>query len=166
MRQWGSSEEQHIEQSKSHWSVLAEAGADGHGHEIAELSNVQVFDDLRHGPNWGHFVRRWDDFASVNAGKKFAEGAQAELFHCKVEWVIPKGKDPDLHDERKWVLKVDLKKGTFLRNLQSQLPQGLLQFYDVRTKNLRSPTPRVPRYPCQVNCGVLLEDGRFGFLME
>ena len=63
------------------------------------------------------------------------------------------------------VLKV-FKKGTFLRHLKSQLPQGLLQFCAAERKNWRSPTPKVfPRYQCEVYCGTLLEDGRFAFLM-
>jgi serine/threonine protein kinase len=51
--------------------------------------------------------------------------------------------------------------------LQSQLPQGLLQLHVENMENLRSPTPEeFPRYFCKVYRGILLEDGRFGFLME
>ena len=65
-----------------------------------------------------------------------------------------------------WVLKV-FKKETFLRHLESQLPQGLLQFHAAERKNWRSSTPKVlSRYLCEVFHGTLLEDGRFAFLME
>ena len=57
---------------------------------------------------------------------------------------------------RKWVLKVS-KKGTFLRNLQSLLPQGLLRFHVAFMKNLRFSTPMLlRRYQCGVICGTLL----------
>ena len=99
-------------------------------------------------------------------GEKFAEGAQAELFHCHVKWGNPKYNEWDLEKGVKWVLKV-FKKGTFLHHLKSQLPQGLLQFHAVERKNWRSPTPKVlSRYLCEVFHGTLLEDGRFAFLKE
>ena len=98
-------------------------------------------------------------------GEKFAEGAQAELFHCHVKWGNPKGNEDDLERGREWVLKV-FKKGTFLRHLKSQLPQGLLQFHAVERIHWRSPTPKlVPRYSARVYFGTLLEDGRLAFLM-
>jgi hypothetical protein len=59
------------------------------------------------------------------------------------------------------------KKGTFLKHLQSQLPQGLLQNHVEDMENWRSPTPELfPRYFCKVLRGILLENGRFAFLME
>jgi len=71
-----------------------------------------------------------------------------------------------LREGCEYVLKV-FKKGTFLKHLQSQLPQGLLQIHAEEMRNLRSPTPEdFPRYFCKVIHGILLEDGRFAFLME
>ena len=160
----GRSVEEQIEQSKTHWSVLAEFNND-EGEEAAEVGNVKEFEELQRHPLWGGFFYTFNqgDGDTLEVGEKFAEGAQAELFHCHVKWADSKMNEDDLG--RAWVLKV-FKKGTFLRHLKSQLPQGLLQFRAAQMKNWMSPTPKVlPRYSCEVYNGILLEDGRFAFLM-
>ena len=160
--------EEQIEQSKVHWSLLAEFN-DGEGEEEAEVSNVRVFEELQRHPVWGTFFVKFNDgegSTMMEMGEKFAEGAQAELFHCHVKWPNPEMNEEDVKKGIEWVLKV-FKKGTFLHHLKSQLPQGLLQFHAALMKNWGSPTPKVfKRYQCSVFGGTLLEDGRFAFLME
>ena len=158
--------EERIEQSKVHWSVLAESN-DGEGEEEAEVSNVKELEELQRHPVWGTFFHKFNhcNGCTLEVGEKFAEGAQGELFHCHVKWGNSKMNEEDLKKGTKWALKV-FKKGTFLHDLKSQLSQGLLQFHAAEMKNWRSPTPKVlPRYQCTVFRGTLLEDGRFAFLM-
>ena len=162
----GRSVEEQIEQSKVHWSALAEFN-DSKGEEEAEVSNVKEFEELQCHPVWGTFFLKFNqgDGNTLEVGEKFAEGGQAELFHCHVKWANPILNEEDVEKGTEWVLKV-FKKGTFLRHLKSQLPQGLLQFYAADRKNWRSPKPKVlPRYYSEVYPGTLLEDGRFAFLM-
>jgi serine/threonine protein kinase len=98
-------------------------------------------------------------------GEKFAEGGQAELYEVHVKWQNRRNNEEDVRWGRQHVLKV-FKKGTFLRDLQSQLPQRLLQHRAESIANWNSPTPKVfPRFYCSVYHGTLLEDGRFAFLM-
>ena len=137
------------------------------GEEEAEVSNVKEFEELQRHPVWGDFFYKFNqgDGSTLEVGEKFAEGGQAELFHCHIKWANPILNEDDLEKGTEWVLKV-FKKGTFLRHLKSQLPQGFLQFFAADRKNWRSPTPKVlPRYYCEVYPGTLLEDGRFAFLM-
>lgn len=56
----------------------------------------------------------------------FAEGAQAELFEVQVKWRDPEYYDEVLEEGRDNVAKV-FRKGTPLRILQLQWPQGILQ---------------------------------------
>ncbi|KAG0587194.1 hypothetical protein KC19_2G147400 [Ceratodon purpureus] len=64
------------------------------------------------------------------------------------------------------VMKV-FKKGTFLRDLKSQLLHGLVQFHEEDQEIFRSPTPKPrPRFICRVLQGMLLKNGQFAFLME
>jgi serine/threonine protein kinase len=99
-------------------------------------------------------------------GEKFAEGGQAELYEVHVKWQNRRNNEEDVRWGRQHVLKV-FKKGTFLRDLQSQLPQRLLQHRAESIANWNSPTPKVfPRFYCSVYHGTLLEDGRFAFLMQ
>jgi serine/threonine protein kinase len=101
----------------------------------------------------------------LEVGKKFAEGGQAELYNAHVTWRNTRNNEMVLKVEREYVVKV-FKKGTFLKHLQSQLPQGLLKQHVEDMENLRSPTPEVfPRFFCRILRGILLKDGRFGFLM-
>jgi hypothetical protein len=68
------------------------------------------------------------DCGELVMGKKFAEGGHAELYEAHVKWWYPEGNEEDLRDGREYVLKV-FKKGTFLKHLKSQLPQGLLKVH-------------------------------------
>ena len=166
--------EEQIERSKSHWSLLADQsdGLSDHD-EVAEESNVEVFQNLQRHPAWGEFFWSFggdgmsEEYGGeLRVGEKFAEGGQAELFLAHVTWRNPKYNERDLENGREWVVKV-FKKGTFLRHLQRQLPLGYLQFHADEWKNLKSPTPkRFPRFYCDVMRGTLLKDGRFAFLME
>ncbi|KAG0627611.1 hypothetical protein M758_2G215200 [Ceratodon purpureus] len=164
--------EQQIEQSKSHWSHLTEFDSDSSDEEDVEADNMKVFLALQSHPNWGVFFRtfgyeteEWKSSGSLEMGHKFAEGGQAELFHANVTW--SKSEDNEWHRDHgtEWVLKV-FKKGTRLRHLQSHWPHGMLKFKEEDYANWRSPTPKeLPRFFCYVEGGILLEDGRFAFLM-
>ena len=164
----GWSVEEQIEQSKTHWSERAEFN-DSEGEEEAEASNVKEFEELQRHPAWGDFFLKFNQGggrSTMKMGEKFAEGGQAELFHCHVKWANPKANEDDLKNRTKWVLKV-FKKGTFLHQLKSQFPEGLLQFHAAHRKNYESPAPKLfPRYQSSVYGGTLLEDGRFAFLMR
>ncbi|KAG0603320.1 hypothetical protein M758_10G084400 [Ceratodon purpureus] len=192
-----SSVQQQIERSKVHWSTLADQSSGGLGEEVlqlqrhptccpffntfcmaeeegeAEKSNKQEFLELQRHPTWGHFFMTFygdDDNLYDNGGlvvgEKFAEGGQAELFHAKVTWWHPKGNEEDEREGVEYVVKV-FKKGTFLRDLKSQLPHGLLQFHVEYMEDYESPTPKVmPRYFCHVHRGILLKNGQFAFLMQ
>jgi serine/threonine protein kinase len=59
------------------------------------------------------------------------------------------------------VLKV-FKKGTFLRDLQFQVPHGYLNYH---AKIRESVATLLPMFQSKVVLGILLEDGRFAFLM-
>ncbi|KAG0603194.1 hypothetical protein M758_10G073700 [Ceratodon purpureus] len=172
--------EQQIERSKTHWSTLADApsGAsmaedeDGEGDCEAEVSNKQEFMQLQRHPRWGGFFTTFNgedenlyDSGELMVGEKFAEGGQAELFHAKVTWWDPEDNEEDEREGVEYVVKV-FKKGTFLRDLKSQLPHGLLQDHVESIENYESPTPKLmPRYFCKVLRGILLKNGQFAFLM-
>ncbi|KAG0559177.1 hypothetical protein KC19_10G084600 [Ceratodon purpureus] len=159
----GSSVQQQIERSKTHWSTLADgpSGAcmaenEGEGECEAQESNKQEFMQLQRHPTWGYFFSTfigedenlYDDGELV-VGEKFAEGGQAELFHAKVTWSNPKNNEMDENNGTEYVVKV-FKKGTFLRDLKSQLPHGLLQHHVEAMENYESLTPKVtPRFICQ-----------------
>ncbi|KAG0603225.1 hypothetical protein M758_10G076800 [Ceratodon purpureus] len=188
--------EEQIERSKSHWSTLADQSSSGLAEEeadgqvdqsssgfgglgvddcVAKESNVLEFMELQRHPTWGGFFQTfgyefensgYKRLGELVVGEKFAEGGQAELFHAKVTWWDPKGNEIIERDGTEFVVKV-FKKGTFLRDLKSQLPHGLLQYHVEDMENLKSPTPKViPRYRCKVHRGILLENGQFAFLME
>ena len=55
----GRSVEEQIEQSKVHWSALAEFN-NGEGEEEAEVSNVKVFEELQRHPVWGTFFHKFN----------------------------------------------------------------------------------------------------------
>ncbi|KAG0603205.1 hypothetical protein M758_10G074700 [Ceratodon purpureus] len=174
--------EEQIERSKSHWSTLADGQVDqsssgfgGLGVDdcVAEESNKQEFMQLQRHPTWGSFFSTFNgevhikhDDGELVVGEKFAEGGQAELFHAKLTWWNPKDNERDERVGIKHIVKV-FKKGTFLRDLKSQLPHGLLQFHVEEMENYESPTPKVsPRYSCKVLRGILLKNGQFAFLMQ
>ncbi|KAG0558741.1 hypothetical protein KC19_10G050200 [Ceratodon purpureus] len=162
--------EEQIEKSKSHWSLLTDYSSDEDG-EVAEVSNVQEFRALQMHPIWGGFFHtfgyefdngRFVRVGELVMGKKFAEGGQAEIYDVQITWNNPKDDSKGLE----WVLKV-FRKGTFLKHLKSKLPEGLLQHSMEVLNNYNSATPEIfPLYCCSVQCGVLLEDGRFAFLMQ
>ncbi|KAG0588634.1 hypothetical protein KC19_2G257800 [Ceratodon purpureus] len=166
--------EQRIEQSKSHWSHLREFDSDNSSAsaEDVDADNMEVFLSLQAHPSWGNFfptfgydTEKWKSIGSLEIGEKFAEGGQAELFHVEVTWRKVEYNEWDQEEECEWVLKV-FKKGTRLRHLQSQWPHGMLQFTVEQVANVMSPTPKVfPRFFCVIDCGTLLQDGRFAFLM-
>ncbi|KAG0559070.1 hypothetical protein KC19_10G076800 [Ceratodon purpureus] len=166
--------EEQIERSKSHWSTLADRLSEEEDGE-AEKSNKQEFMELQRHPTWGNFFTTFGyrlgiegrySHGELVVGEMFAEGGQAQLFHAKVTWWYPKGNEEDERLGIEYVVKV-FKKGTFLRDLKSQLPHGLLQFHVEDMENHMSPTPKLmPRYRCKVLRGILLENGQFAFLME
>ncbi|KAG0559172.1 hypothetical protein M758_10G082800 [Ceratodon purpureus] len=141
----------------------------------AKKSNKQEFMELQRHPTWGSFFQtfgyeiengRHIRQGELVVGKKFAEGGQAELFHAKVTWWYPEDNEMYEKEGVEFVVKV-FKKGTFLRDLKSQLPHGLLQFHVEHMEDLESPMPKVtPRYFCKVHRGILLKNGQFAFLMQ
>ncbi|KAG0587645.1 hypothetical protein KC19_2G180100 [Ceratodon purpureus] len=162
-----------IELSKRHWSELAEP-SDGISVEeeaAIKLENEELFKTLKMYSEWGHFFRYfgdhsgiWESAGSLEVGEKFAEGAQAELFHACVQWSDPKSNEEDEEEGYEWVVKV-FKKGTLVRDLQQQWPKGLLQFRRKDWESFELGKPLGYRHHSQVQCATLLEDGRFAFLM-
>ncbi|KAG0627598.1 hypothetical protein M758_2G213900 [Ceratodon purpureus] len=165
--------EQQIQQSMLHWSQLTEFDSDSIHEKDVKADNMKVFLALQSDPSTRDFfctfndvIGVWRSMGLLEMGHKFAEGAQAELFHAKVTWRESEGNELDREYGTEWVLKV-FKKGTRLRHLQSQWPHGMLKYKEEQVANWESPTPKTwARFYCQVQCGTLLGDGRFAFLME
>ncbi|KAG0559157.1 hypothetical protein M758_10G081600 [Ceratodon purpureus] len=168
--------EEQIERSKAHWSTLVDQSEYSDDDEdcVAEVSNVKEFMELQRHPIWGTFFQAfsdnmgvWKKMGELVVGEMFAEGGQAQLFHVKVLWSDPRNIAIDQREGNQHVLKV-FKKGTFLKQVKSLLPHGLLQFHALEQQNHMSLAPKVvvPRYYCRVHHGILLEDGRFAFLMK
>jgi serine/threonine protein kinase len=186
----GESVDERIQRSKSHWSTPASFDCSAEAaqrrprrnwervlfccscneqEDLAAESNVEEFKALQRDPTLGGFFTTFygidDDDGELVMGKKFAEGGQAELYEAHVKRSYPQNTEEDLRDGCEYVLKV-FKKGTFLKHLKSQLPQGLLKVHSEDQKNIMSPTYKLgPRYCSRVHCGTLLRDGRFAFLM-
>jgi serine/threonine protein kinase len=176
----GTSIEEQIERSRSHWSEVAqvESDIDEDDEEAVRADNIQVFKALQLHPTWGTFFATFGhDFgirgssSELVMGEKFAEGGQVELYEAQVKWWHPQDNECDLKKDIEYVLKV-FKQGTLLRHLQSQLPQGLLQdhvenvelskVWEGQLGDFIIPT----RHSCEIFCGILLKDGRFAFLMK
>ena len=157
---------QRIESSMVHWSELAtSAPMTAEEEEAVRASNLELFRTLQRDPQWSGFFRGLEDFAALEVGEKFAEGAQAELFHASVTW---KDAEFNEHCEREgveWAVKV-FKKGTLLHQLQSQWPQGMFLFHAERVQLWELGKPPQTQLTSDVKCGILLEDGRFAFLMQ
>ncbi|KAG0585507.1 hypothetical protein KC19_2G017500 [Ceratodon purpureus] len=163
--------EQQIEHSKSHWSQVADY-CDSDDERVAEIDNVEVFKELQRHPIWGDFFVTFgydlgicESLGELEVGEKFAEGGQAEIFHAKVIW-----RDEDMnkyleHWGIEHVLKV-FKKGTFLRQMKSQWPQGMFLQHLETIKHINTTTEEHLVYNMEVTYGVLLRDGRFAFLMK
>jgi hypothetical protein len=155
--------DERIQRSQVHWSQLSESALDLDEELAAEIDNIAVFKSLQLHPTWGHFFRTfgydfgiWGSSGELEVGEKFAEGGQAELFHAHITWANPKEKEIDLEYGTEWALKV-FKKGTLLRHLQSQWPEGYLKWWVNKSEGYR--------HNCDIMYGTLLKDGRFGFLM-
>ena len=191
----GGSVRERIQRSKSHWSTLAASGCSEElaqrrpprnwqrvlfccscnvEEDLAAASNVEEFKALQRDPASGGFFQTfgyefegsgYGRMGKLVMGKKFAEGGQAELYEAYVKWWYPEGNEEDLREGQEYVLKV-FKKGTFLKQLKSQLPKGLLKVHNEGMELKKSPTYKPgPRYVSQVHRGILLRDGRFAFLM-
>jgi hypothetical protein len=163
--------EESIQRSQVHWSQLSESALNLEEERAAEVDNIEVFKSLESHPVWGSFFITfgydfgvWKSAGELELGEKFAEGGQAELFHAHISWANPKDNERDLEDGTEWVIKV-FKKGTLLRYLQSQWPEGYLQWWAERLERLELGKSGVARHYCAVMYGTLLKDGRFGFLM-
>ncbi|KAG0598886.1 hypothetical protein M758_12G109000 [Ceratodon purpureus] len=163
-----------IELSKRHWSEMAEPSDGISKEEEADikLKNKESFKTLEKHPEWGGlFFKTFGDHSevmesagSLEVGEKFAEGAQAELFHARVLWRNPESNEWDEEKGVKWVVKV-FKKGTLVRHLQQQWPKGLLKYRTEDFENTKLGKPLGNRHHSDVYCATLLEDGRFAFLM-
>jgi hypothetical protein len=160
--------EERIERSKAHWSLLSESlvssSDEGEEEEVAEVSNARVFKDLQAHPKWGNFFCTHDIFDEFVVGEKFAAGAQAELYHVQVTGQDPKWNEENRRDGVEWVVKV-FRKGTFLRDLQLQVPTGYLDHRAQLVLGTGDRTTFRPRFFSSVVHGILLQDGRFAFLM-
>jgi serine/threonine protein kinase len=134
--------EQQIEHSKLHWSEVGDY-CDSDEEEVAEVSNVEVFKVLQMHPlsQWGNF-----------------------FFTFGYDLGILPSYGADVKGKREWVLKV-FKKGTPLRQLQAQWPHGMLQQYVEKMEHISTTTEPYLRPISYVLSGVLLEDGKFAFLM-
>ena len=165
---------QQIELSKRYWSELSKSIEDGISPEEAEkarLDNKEVFTIWESHPQWSEFFQifgdhseEWESCGSLELGEKFAEGAQAELFHARVKWSDPEMNEWDLEDGSQWVLKV-FKEGTLLRDLQLQWPEGLFRYRGQILNNTELGLDLGDKCICDVLHATLLEDGRFAFLM-
>ncbi|KAG0586745.1 hypothetical protein KC19_2G113700 [Ceratodon purpureus] len=177
--------EESIERSKSHWSEVVKLDRSifhklfKNFYDKEKADNRKVFRELQSHPIWGQFFQTFGYHLGVPypgrpgyiygssgelvMGEKFAEGGQAELYHARVIWANPYHNDNDLKEGIEWVVKV-FKKGTSLRQLQVQWPHGYLQYQGEAYSKPNYPRNR--RYFCDVECGVLLKDGRFAFLMQ
>jgi serine/threonine protein kinase len=155
--------EEQIERSKSHWSELAEPDLNSVDEEAAAIDNREVFKSLEMHPEWGEFFWGSHNFEELKVGEKFAEGAQGELYHAHVKWWNPKFNEEDLEYGYEWVLKV-FKKGTLVRHLQPQWPEGLFKDH-VKGVELAK-LGELVKHSCHIHCATLLEDGRFAFLMR
>lgn len=131
----GSSIEEQIERSKTHWSEVAysDSDIDQDEEEAVKADNEEVFKALQMHPRWGTFFATFGHHYGVRGssgelvvGKKFAEGGQGEIYEVQVKWAYPEDNEKDQYRGMEHVLKV-FKKGTLLRQLQSQLPHGILQ---------------------------------------
>ncbi|KAG0570876.1 hypothetical protein KC19_6G194100 [Ceratodon purpureus] len=136
-----------IEASKVHWSELDSTNSD---EDEENQTDVEVFQKLKE--KWGDFFCDYGD--GLVMGKKIAEGGQAEIYEAS--WssraIFKLGEQVGGFD----VLKV-FKEGWALQHLQKQWPEGMLQ----------AGTRRGPiRRACVIDKGVMLNNGRFAFLMK
>ncbi|KAG0576048.1 hypothetical protein KC19_5G051000 [Ceratodon purpureus] len=162
----------------TYWSELAEP-SEGTSIEDELLNaitaeNLQLFQELQSNPEWGSFFWTFgdglDDSGDLMIGEKFAEGAQAEIFHASVSWNSQVHSEDMLRILRQseYVLKV-FKRGTLLRHLQQQWPIGVMNFFGERGRSARTGSMsewEKPKNTLDVLCGTLLADGRFAFLLE
>ena len=130
-----------IEASKDHWSHL-ESASDT---EEVKETNLEAFRRLQ--KEWGGFFYDFGDRLKV--GRKIAEGGQAEIFEAHMEY--PNG------NKVEYALKV-FKEAFFLRDLEKQWPQGMLQRFDSGGI--------VTRKGVLLYDGTLLPNGRFAFRMQ
>ncbi|KAG0625451.1 hypothetical protein M758_2G056500 [Ceratodon purpureus] len=170
--------DERIETSKVHWSEVSEAAVIPDGDGAVEEDNRKVFRALQSHRKWGVFFTTFGyslgapvpgrpgkvrgSSGELVMGDKFVSSGHAELFRARVNWRVPEDNEDDEKKGVEWVVKV-FKKGTSLRQLQEQWPHGNLQH-----RGEMYSTPKNPieiRYYCLVKYGVLLEDGRFAFLM-
>ncbi|KAG0556737.1 hypothetical protein KC19_11G076100 [Ceratodon purpureus] len=190
--------EERIERSKGHWTQLAqphssgsnsvsfncfscyslwpcfscysvdseeEEAVDSEEAAAVEVSNRKVFEDLQ---KQSTFFYKFEKGEMV-LGKKFAEGAQGEIYSAQIEWrnsdqrtlLLREGEGGNvLEDPSEYVIKI-FKKEYKLQDLKNLFPKAMLEFHAQR---LRVWMER--RYTCDVVCGTLLEDGRFAFVLQ
>ncbi|KAG0600954.1 hypothetical protein M758_11G073700 [Ceratodon purpureus] len=160
--------EERIERSKDHWTQLAQPNSSGSNSEEAaavEVSNRKVFEDLQ---KQSTFFYKFEKGEMV-LGKKFAEGAQGEIYSAQIEWrnsdwrklLLREGEGGDvLKDPSEYVIKA-FKKEYQLEDLKNLFPKAMLEFHAQRVRVWME-----RRYTCDVVCGTLLEDGRFAFVLQ
>ncbi|KAG0599020.1 hypothetical protein M758_12G120800 [Ceratodon purpureus] len=165
--------EERIERSKSHWSELTQPSQCISLEEEAAIKheNEELFKTLKCHPEWGEFFYYFGDHTKVlgsmgllELGEKFAEGAQAELFHARIHWRHLHRIEWDKEYGTDWVVKV-FRKGTLVQHLQQQWPNGLFKMNADIIERTKLGKPLGGRHYCAVQCATLLEDGRFAFVM-
>lgn len=154
-----------IASSKVHWSALEDeveseddenCVLDQEKHEALMKANKEAFENLKRHPHWGPFFSRdgaggvyWlkvsgSLYSKVEVGKKVAEGGQAKIYECR--GIHANGSPDDL------MLKV-FRRGSFIQDLQKEWPQTIFDpFIDENGKIIKQ--------------GILLDDGRFAFVMR
>ena len=142
--------ESEVEASKVTWSEVSQSNVVG---ETLAAENSRVFRSLQQ--RWpGGFFKEWVG-GGWEVGERLAEGGQAELFEA---WrVTCEGKRVHI---KPWVMKM-FKVGLSLKQLQSQLPLGMLADDSTRSFGFFS-----RGIYCNALDGALLVNGRFALLMD
>jgi serine/threonine protein kinase len=142
--------EAEIDASRVHWSEL-QAGNGGRGSAEANWELYRSLQEQYGGP--GGFFMDWDDDIA-ELGEKIAEGAQGEIF------LIRSRRPEEAARNETAVLKV-FKEGWSLEDLQQQWPPGML----LKTLASGESSYGSDDGGSRIFCGMMLKDGRFGFLM-
>jgi len=144
--QFSSAVQHEIEHSRVHWSEvsgLSDFSEDNNDYEEVIRENEEVFTELMNNPQWKHL--EWGKFflrlpPIWKLGRKIAEGKQAEIFEVMQ---FDDTVDPLM------LFKV-FKRGSRLLDLKKQWPCGIFS----------------REVGCIVIYGLMLEDGRFAFVMN
>ncbi|KAG0600512.1 hypothetical protein M758_11G039800 [Ceratodon purpureus] len=146
-----------IEASKGHWSELP-LGSGAQGCAEADMELFRRLQEQYATPDGEHsFFSDWDE-DECEVGEKIAEGGQGAIHELK--WLRPEGADWN----GKLVVKVFKLEGWSLEALHQQWPPAMLHKILITSHD---PEKRVYGGDgiAPVGKGVMLKDGRFGFVM-